>query len=411
MRLLFTGHCQIAGNPMIYAVTEYAEENLGEILPVRPLTTTETREMLDPVLDVLAYLHGKGFVHGHLKPSNIMVVNDQVKLSSDNILAAGTLEKLVPASGVCDAPEVAMGAISPAADLWSLGMTLVEALTQRPPVWERATLGDPVVPKSMPEPFAGIARESLRTDPARRCSLSDVRAHLKSANTPHSPASESGKAASSKFPLPIIAVAVLVVIALFAIYHTRSREESPSQPAAELQSEPAISKPSAEIKSEQATPTPAVETPSESSTPAPVAENNSEPTGQTPAGEVKNEPAVQAPATPSAAPERSAAAGAAVKGEVAERVQPDLLPKAVSSIHGKFEVKVRVSVDATGTVSSAEIDSQGPSRYFANAALEAARHWKFKPAQVNGQAAASAWVLQFRFKREGTEITPVEVAP
>ena len=100
-----------------------------------------------------------------------------------------------------------------------------------------------------------------------------------------------------------------------------------------------------------------------------------------------------------------------MKGEVAERVQPDLLPKAVSSIHGQFVVKVRVSVDAAGAVSSAELDSQGPSKYFANAALEAARHWKFKPAQVSGQAAASTWVLQFRFKREGTEFTPVEVTP
>jgi protein TonB len=130
-----------------------------------------------------------------------------------------------------------------------------------------------------------------------------------------------------------------------------------------------------------------------------------------PAAEVKSEPAKPVPAAPAPAPERHASAGGAVKGEVAERVQPELLPKAVSSIHGKFEVKVRVSVDAAGTVSGAEIDSQGPSRYFANAALEAARHWKFKAAQVNGQAAASTWMLEFRFRRDGTEITPVEVAP
>ena len=397
MRLLHCGRCQIAGNPMIYAVTEYAEENLGEILPHRPLTATETRELLDPVLEALAYLHGKGFVHGHLKPSNIMVVSDQVKLSSDRIQAAGKLGERVQAAGAYDAPEVAVGAISPAADVWSLGVTLVEALTQHPPAWNRAIEGDPAVSNSMAEPFAGIARESLRSDPARRCSLGDIGTRLNGAAAPQRPANESGKAASSKFRAPIIAVVVLVVIALIAIFHPRSHEEPPSPPA-EVQSEPAISKPSAEVKSEHATPTPAAKTPSEPATPAPAAE-------------VKSQPVIPVPAAPSPAPERRASQGATMKGEVAERVQPDLLPKAVSSIHGQFVVKVRVSVDAAGAVSSAELDSQGPSKYFANAALEAARHWKFKPAQVSGQAAASTWVLQFRFKREGTEFTPVEVTP
>jgi serine/threonine-protein kinase len=416
MRLLHCGRCQVAGNPMIYAVTEYAEENLAEVLPHRPLTVTETREMLDPVLDALAYLHGKGFVHGHVKPSNIMVVNDRVKLTSDNIQAAGGIGKPVPAFGAHDAPECAIGTISPAADVWSLGVTLVEALTQRLPVQDRAAQNDPVVPESMPEPFAGIARESLRTDPAQRCSLGDIKARLDGASAQARPASESGKAAPSKLRVPVIAVSVLAVLALFAIFHTRSHEEPSPQSTAEVQSEPATSKPSPEVKSEPATPTPAAETPSEPAVQppaaqAPPAEVKGEPATPAPSAERHSEPATPVPAAPSPSPERRASGGAAVKGEVAERAQPDLLPKAVSSIHGKFEVKVRLSVDAAGAVSTAEIESQGPSKYFANAALEAARHWKFKPAQVNGQAAVSTWVLQFRFKRDGTEITPVEVAP
>jgi TonB family protein len=262
----------------------------------------------------------------------------------------------------------------------------------------------------MPEPFAGIARESLRTDPAQRCSLGDIKARLDGASAQARPASESGKAAPSKLRAPVIVVSVLAVLALFAIFHTRSHEEPSPQSAAEVQSEPATSKPSPEVKSEPASPTPAAETPGEPAVQPPAAEVKSVP-ATAPAAEAKSDPAKPVQATPSPAPERRASGGAAVKGEVAERVQPDLLPKAVSSIHGKFEVKVRLSVDAAGAVSNAEIESQGPSRYFANVALEAARHWKFKPAQVNGQAAVSTWVLEFRFKRDGTEITPVEVAP
>jgi TonB family protein len=90
---------------------------------------------------------------------------------------------------------------------------------------------------------------------------------------------------------------------------------------------------------------------------------------------------------------------------------PDLLPGAVASIHGQVNVKVRVAVDATGAVSNASLDSPGPSKYFANAALEAARRWRFKAAQARGQAVASVWMLQFQFKQSGTDVMPVEVTP
>ena len=45
--------------------------------------------MLESVLDVLAYLHGKGFVHGHIKPANIMASGDELKVSSDGLRRAG----------------------------------------------------------------------------------------------------------------------------------------------------------------------------------------------------------------------------------------------------------------------------------------------------------------------------------
>jgi TonB family protein len=99
------------------------------------------------------------------------------------------------------------------------------------------------------------------------------------------------------------------------------------------------------------------------------------------------------------------------KGAVADRVLPDLLPSAISSIRGHVAVAVRVTVDSTGNVSNAAFDSAGPSRYFSRMALEAAQHWKFKPAQVNGQAASSIWLLHFQFTQAGTEITPVETSP
>lgn len=100
-----------------------------------------------------------------------------------------------------------------------------------------------------------------------------------------------------------------------------------------------------------------------------------------------------------------------VKGDVAERVQPDVPEKVRATIHGKIQVSIRVTVDPGGNVSQAEVASPGPSKYFAKLALQAAQQWRFNPPQVNGQAVSSEWVLRFQFGQNGTEVTPVRTSP
>jgi TonB family protein len=362
VRLLHTGRWQIGDAQLVYAVTEYAEEVLAEILPERALTPSEAREMLDPILDALFYLHGKGFVHGHLKPSNIMVVDNELKLSSDGLCRAGERTNTHREPGIHDAPECAAGTISPAADVWSFGVTLVEALTRNPPDWDRSADREPAVPRSMPQPFAGIAEECLRPDPARRCTLSYVKLCLDPARFLPVPASRVAKAARAKRRVTIVVAAVLALFLLVAVMLIRSRNAQPTAPATEQQPAP--------------TPT----------TPAPL------------------------PQSPAAQPEASRAGGP-VKGEVAEQTMPDVPGRARATIQGRVEVRIRVAVDANGDVANAAVESQGPSKYFANLALGAARSWKFKPAQVDGRAVSSSWILRFQFRQSGTEVAPVEVSP
>jgi TonB family protein len=68
-------------------------------------------------------------------------------------------------------------------------------------------------------------------------------------------------------------------------------------------------------------------------------------------------------------------------------------------------------VDASGNVSEAKFVSAGPSKYFAERALAAARRWKFTPPQVAGQAAASEWILRFQFGRADVQAFPAEIKP
>ncbi len=86
MRIYDAGRCRLDGTPLLYLVMEYAEENLAQILPHRPLAAAEVTDMLPPLLDALSYLHNKGFVHGRIKPSNVHATDDQVKLSADQIV-------------------------------------------------------------------------------------------------------------------------------------------------------------------------------------------------------------------------------------------------------------------------------------------------------------------------------------
>lgn len=178
LRLFSGGRSALGGNDFVYLVMEYAEESLAQILPQRALTPEETRDMLGPVLDALEYLHGKGLVHGDLKPANILASGDQLKLSSDTISRIGEPPAVARRPGPYDAPELMSGRLTPAGDVWSLGTTLVEVMTRRLPDGQPGPHREPAVPASIPAPFQQIARECLRFEPDRRASIGDIAARL-----------------------------------------------------------------------------------------------------------------------------------------------------------------------------------------------------------------------------------------
>src|SRR5438477_2086915 len=129
IRTFEAGRAQIEGAAFIYVVMEFAEEDLSQILPQRPLTPEEVSDLLPPLPGAVSYLHSKGFVHSRIKPSNALAVGNQLKLSADQITS---LTETSPARrrDVYDAPESAAGILSPASDVWSVGVTLVAAITQ-----------------------------------------------------------------------------------------------------------------------------------------------------------------------------------------------------------------------------------------------------------------------------------------
>jgi TonB family protein len=78
---------------------------------------------------------------------------------------------------------------------------------------------------------------------------------------------------------------------------------------------------------------------------------------------------------------------------------PDVPRSARHTIHGHFDVAVRVTVDSSGNVVDETLENPGPSKYFARLATAAARKWKFAPADNQD---SRQWLLWFEFTRGGT---------
>jgi TonB family protein len=96
-----------------------------------------------------------------------------------------------------------------------------------------------------------------------------------------------------------------------------------------------------------------------------------------------------------------------IDGEVTHQIVPEVPQRVRNTIRGTLRLSVRVRVNPAGEVAAAELDSPGPSKYFARLALEAAQRWSFSPAEVAGRGVASEWRLRFEFTRDGTRVIPV----
>jgi hypothetical protein len=174
LRLLPGGRCRLADMDLVFVLMEYAEQDLGRGLRDHALGEKEAREMFPPLLDALSHMHSKGFAHSHIKPSNIMTIGEQLKLSSDTALPLGETRPAYRPLDAYDAPEAGSAPVAPSSDVWSLGVTLVEVLTQHVPVSAPESQADPIVPSTIPQPFFDIAQNCLRRDPGLRWTMAQI---------------------------------------------------------------------------------------------------------------------------------------------------------------------------------------------------------------------------------------------
>jgi len=125
-----------------YIVMEYLPElNLKEIIKrYAPLPLDKVVEVGTACCDALSHAHRQGLVHRDVKPANVLFTDDgRAKLSDFGIAAAAgeaglTAEGKVLGSAHYISPEQAQGAAAgPLSDIYSLGVTLYEAMTGKLP--------------------------------------------------------------------------------------------------------------------------------------------------------------------------------------------------------------------------------------------------------------------------------------
>jgi TonB family protein len=395
IRLLEAGRCQLEGRQFLFIVMEYADQTLSQILPHRALTPGEVRDMLLPTLNALAFLHCRNLVQGQLKPSNILVVDDQLKLASDTVRPAGESTAKFAKSSVYDPPEAKDRSFSAAGDIWGLGITMVEALTQHLPSWPESESETASFPAALPPPFMEIVRQCLNRNPANRPSIADVEALIKSAaplpavSAPQPPVAEPldsvAKPLEREVPdratppegspkrrlfVPAIAALFIVVVAVWIGVYVLGSRTSLERAA------------------------PATAASQNSGTPL-----SAPPEVSAPASSAKSTDFKSAPSRLVSHPSDRPAQSLANKSpSVLHEVIPDVPRHTRDTIRGHIKVAVRVTVDSSGNVVGETLENHGPSKYFARLATEAARKWKFAPAD---NPDSRKWLLRFEFTRGG----------
>jgi hypothetical protein len=201
-----------------YLVMELVEgPNLAARLATGALPEAEVRAIGAQIADALAYVHAHDMVHRDVKPANILLGTDGIsddgacraRLSDFGIVRLLGSERLTAADftlGTASylAPEQARGGdVTPAADVYSLGLVLIEALTGKrsfdgPPV--EAVLArlarDPEIPAGLPAPWTPLLRAMTARDPEARPTPAEVSRALRTGATPALPAALGASAAA-----------------------------------------------------------------------------------------------------------------------------------------------------------------------------------------------------------------------
>jgi serine/threonine protein kinase len=171
-----------AGLPWLATVYVPAPSLEELVAACGPLPVAAVRWLAAGCADALACVHRAGLVHRDLKPANVLVTADGPRvidfgLARTDGLPQGTVAGMVLGTPLYMAPEQAAGEphTGTAADIFSLGATLIHAATGSPPYHEAKAMGailqmmtEPPDLRAVPDELRDLLSACLNLDPAAR---------------------------------------------------------------------------------------------------------------------------------------------------------------------------------------------------------------------------------------------------
>src|SRR5205823_179107 len=114
-----------------YVVLRQPDESLAGVLRERPLTTAEMKEALLNVEKALEVLHLHGLVHGNVSPEQVVAIRGSIRRYGEGVGAVVVAPAFEFTHAEYLAPESKDSNLTPASDIWCLGVTVFETLTQK----------------------------------------------------------------------------------------------------------------------------------------------------------------------------------------------------------------------------------------------------------------------------------------
>src|SRR5438132_1088130 len=162
----------------LFLVTPYIEGGtLARRLKSGPLSLPEVRQLFIPLVQAIAYIHRRGVIHRDLKPTNILLDEDdgqiyvrlidfgiasiQGSMASPPLTTAGTEVGTIAYM----APERLSGMVAPSNDIFSLGIILYQMLTGYLPMAQQ--------PLNLPEPLEYVVQRCIAIHPEDRFASAD----------------------------------------------------------------------------------------------------------------------------------------------------------------------------------------------------------------------------------------------
>lgn len=169
----FVEHADKHGNPVGYIVMEY----VGGTSLKQATKTSDTKLpvaqaigfMLE-ILPALGYLHANGLVYNDLKPENIMVTEDQLKIIDLGAVSRTNSFGYLYGTPGYQAPEIVRTGPTVASDIYTVGRTLaaltVRLRTRKGRYLDGLPEDDPVLTEY--DSFSRLLRRAIDPDPRRR---------------------------------------------------------------------------------------------------------------------------------------------------------------------------------------------------------------------------------------------------